>query len=38
LTWKAAKFVDGLQAVDDFHLQYPKKQGPLDNVPSQFEI
>ena len=32
LTWESAKFVDGLQAVDKFHQQYPKKPGPLENV------
>jgi len=32
LTWEPAKFVDGLQAVDEFHQQYPQKQGPLENI------
>jgi len=32
LTREPAKFVDGLQAVDEFHQQYPQKPGPLENV------
>jgi len=32
LTWEPAKFVDGLQAVDEFHKRYPGKPGPLENV------
>jgi len=32
LTWQPAKFVDGLQAVDEFHQRYPQKPGPLENV------
>ena len=32
LTWEPAKFVDGLQAVDEFHQHYPIKPGPLENV------
>jgi len=32
LTWEPAKFVDGLQAVDEFHQRYPQKPGPLENV------
>jgi len=31
LTWEPAKFVDGLQAVDEFHRRYPGKPGPLEN-------
>jgi len=31
LTWEPAKFVDGLQAVDEFHKRYPGKPGPLEN-------
>jgi len=31
LTWEPAKFVDGLQAVDEFHKWYPGKPGPLEN-------
>jgi hypothetical protein len=31
LTWEPAKFVNGLQAVDEFHKRYPGKPGPLDN-------
>ena len=32
LTWDTAKFVDGLQAVDEFHQRYPQKPGPLEDV------
>jgi hypothetical protein len=32
LTWEPAKFVNGLQAVDEFHKRYPRKPGPLENV------
>jgi len=32
LTWELAKFVDGLQAVGEFHQSYPMKPGPLENV------
>ena len=32
LTWEPAKFVDGLQPVEEFHQQYPTKPGPLENV------
>ena len=32
LTCEPAKFVDGLQAVDEIHQQYPKKPGPMENV------
>ena len=32
LTWEPAKFVDGLQTVDEFHKRYPRKPGPLENV------
>jgi len=32
LTWEPAKFVDGLQAVEEFHQQYSRKPGPLGNV------
>ena len=32
LTWEPAKFVDGLQAVEEFHQRYPQKPGPLENV------
>jgi len=31
LTWESAKFVDGLQAVEDFHRRYPQKPGPQEN-------
>ena len=30
LTWDPAKFVDGLQAVGEFHERYPMKPGPLE--------
>ena len=33
LTWEPAKFVDGLQAVEEFHQRYPGKPGQLENVP-----
>jgi predicted GH43/DUF377 family glycosyl hydrolase len=32
LTSESAKFVDGLQAVEEFHQRYPAKPGPLSNV------
>ena len=32
LTWEPAKFVEGLQAVGEFHQRYPRKSGPLGNV------
>jgi hypothetical protein len=32
LTREPAKFVDGLQAVEEFHEQYPQKPGPLKDV------
>ena len=32
LTWEPAKFVDGLQAVEEFHKQYPGKPRPLENA------
>jgi len=32
LTWEPAKFVDGLQAVEEFHQRYPVKPGPLENA------
>jgi hypothetical protein len=32
LTWEPAKFVNGLQAVDEFHKRYPGKPGPLEDV------
>jgi len=32
LTWEPAKFVNGLQAVDEFHGRYPGKPGPLEDV------
>ena len=32
LTWELAKFVDGLQAVDEFPQWYPQKPGPLENI------
>jgi predicted GH43/DUF377 family glycosyl hydrolase len=32
LTWEPAKFVDGLQAVGEFHKRYPEKPGPLENA------
>ena len=32
LTWEPAKFVTGLQAVDEFHQWYPGKPGPLEEV------
>ena len=31
LTWEPAKFVDGLEAVGEFHQRYPQKPGPLEN-------
>ena len=32
LTWEPAKFVNGLQAVEESHQWYPTKPGPLDKV------
>jgi len=32
LTWEPAKFMNGLQAVDEFHQRHPQKPGPLDDV------
>jgi predicted GH43/DUF377 family glycosyl hydrolase len=32
LTWEPAKFVEGLQEVEEFHQQYPGKPGPMENV------
>jgi len=32
LTWEPAKFVDGLQAVGEFHRCYPREPGPLGVV------
>ena len=32
LTWEPAKFVDGLQAVEEFYQHYPMKPGPLRDV------
>jgi len=32
LKWEAAKFVDGVQVVGEFHQPYPRKPGPLENV------
>jgi hypothetical protein len=32
LTWEPAKFVDGLQAVGDFHNPYPGRPGRLENA------
>jgi hypothetical protein len=32
LTWEPGKFVDGLQAVEEFHQRYPEKPGPLENA------
>jgi len=32
LTWEPAKFVDGLQAVREFHQRYPRKPGPIGVV------
>jgi hypothetical protein len=32
LTWEPAKFVDGLQAVGEFHQRYPGKPGPFENA------
>jgi hypothetical protein len=32
LTWEPAKFVNGLQAVDEFHKRYPGKPGPLEDA------
>ena len=32
VTWEPAKFVDGLQAVEEFHQRYPRKPGPLENA------
>jgi hypothetical protein len=31
-TWKPAKFVDGLQAVEEIHQRYPMKPVPLENA------
>jgi len=31
LTWEPTKFVDGLQAVGEFHQRYPRKPEPLEN-------
>jgi hypothetical protein len=33
LTWEPAKFVNGLQAVEEFHQRYSTKPGPLENAP-----
>jgi len=30
-TWEPAKFVDGLQAVEEFHQRYPQKPRPLES-------
>jgi hypothetical protein len=32
LTWEPVKFVNGLQAVEEFHQRYPQKPEPLENV------
>jgi len=32
LTWEPAKFMDGLQAVEEVHQQYPGKRELLDDV------
>jgi hypothetical protein len=32
LTWEHSKFVDGLQAVEEFHQRYPRKPGLLENA------
>jgi len=32
LTWEPAKYVDGLQAVEEFHQRYPTKPGPLESA------
>jgi len=32
LTWDPARFVDGLQAVDEFYQRYPHKLEPLEKV------
>jgi len=32
LTWEPAKFVDGLQVVDEFYYRYPMKPGLFGNV------
>jgi len=32
LIWEAAKFVPGLQAVEEIHQQYPINPGRLENV------
>ena len=32
MTWEPAKDVDGLQALDAFHMKYPRKPGPLEKV------
>jgi hypothetical protein len=32
LTWQPAKFVDGIQVVEEFHQRYPRKPGPLEHV------
>jgi len=31
-TWEPPKFVDGLQALKQFHQCYPGKHGPLEKV------
>jgi predicted GH43/DUF377 family glycosyl hydrolase len=32
LTWEPAKFLDRLQAVEEFHQRNPRKLGPLENA------
>jgi len=32
LIWELPKFVDEVQAVEEFHQRYPMKPGPLENV------
>lgn len=30
--WEAAKFVDGLRALEEFHQRYSENRGPLGNA------
>ena len=32
VTWEPAKFVDGVQAVGEFHQHYSMEPGPVENV------
>jgi len=32
LTWEPEKFIDGLQAVEEFHQRYRWKPGPLEDI------